>query len=569
MKNKTWIKRLFGLMLATLFVATSLATCAPLEPDGLLIDLTVARQALNPQGMPNEPGSPPTDIDTFRLCVLKAEGELVKCRTFDELEADRSYSLGDIPAGTRRIVTFQGYMAADEAVRWCGRATEVEIKHQGTTRVEMMLSRCSDFTTTVGDPTVARIFHSGTLLPDGRVLIAGGFDAHAEGTRCDLACRELQATNTVEIYDPTSGTFEQLNTGLTHPRGLHQAAVLQDGRVLLMGGCEVASLQSDFVDSDQPGSPLRCVVPGLAASTIEIYNPASQSTQVVDIDPTVFAGMMPAADDQFLLVGGENADGEPINRALLITVGGSRVDIVKIENPMEQARRAPMVVAFTSPDAEPAEGLLIGGRLSQDWFDPGDYAERLVFQAGNLLSTVPRFVREVVGEGLPVMHACGVRINPGRVLITGGIYPGRFNSLDEPFLPKPLAVTAVADLRLESLTVFGENDILADGRVFHSCTVVDNAGHALVAGGFSLEDPAAPLRYQAIRDAEWWDDEAETFSLRWRDNQPARMDAPRAGHSATLLQDGTVLLTGGSDGTDLLLSAELFNPSSTALDQVH
>ncbi len=40
------------------------------------------------------------------------------------------------------------------------------------------------------------------------------------------------------------------------------------------------------------------------------------------------------------------------------------------------------------------------------------------------------------------------------------------------------------------------------------------------------------------------------------------MDFPRAGHTATLLQDGTVLIVGGENSTGPLATAEIFNPSN-------
>jgi large repetitive protein len=40
------------------------------------------------------------------------------------------------------------------------------------------------------------------------------------------------------------------------------------------------------------------------------------------------------------------------------------------------------------------------------------------------------------------------------------------------------------------------------------------------------------------------------------------MNFPRAGHTATLLQDGTVLIVGGKNSTGPLATAEIFNPSS-------
>lgn len=77
--------------------------------------------------------------------------------------------------------------------------------------------------TAAGSMTVSRTFHSATLLGDGRVLVAGGFD----GQREDLTSAEL--------YDPTSGTFTP-TAAMTDGRRYHTADLLPDGRVLVAGG---------------------------------------------------------------------------------------------------------------------------------------------------------------------------------------------------------------------------------------------------------------------------------------------------------------------------------------------
>jgi hypothetical protein len=74
-----------------------------------------------------------------------------------------------------------------------------------------------------GRANVDRIGGTATLLADGRVLIAGGFDSGANG----------DATMD-EIYDPRTGRFTPI--GPVAPHQLAAAVALPDGRVLLLGG---------------------------------------------------------------------------------------------------------------------------------------------------------------------------------------------------------------------------------------------------------------------------------------------------------------------------------------------
>ena len=86
----------------------------------------------------------------------------------------------------------------------------------------LRLHATSSFAVTPGTTQVARQGHAATLLHDGRVLIAGGF-----------ASMFAPMSDAAELYDPTTQTFLPL-PNMLNPRTLPVAALLQDGRVLIV-----------------------------------------------------------------------------------------------------------------------------------------------------------------------------------------------------------------------------------------------------------------------------------------------------------------------------------------------
>jgi len=75
-----------------------------------------------------------------------------------------------------------------------------------------------------GNLNTARAFHTATLLPNGKVLVLGGAEDNASRERVDSA----------ELYDPATGTWSI--TGNLNTAGGGTATLLTDGKVLVAGG---------------------------------------------------------------------------------------------------------------------------------------------------------------------------------------------------------------------------------------------------------------------------------------------------------------------------------------------
>ncbi len=141
-----------------------------------------------------------------------------------------------------------------------------------------------------GSMAKARYWHTATLLPDGRVLIVGGVE------------QTLQLPS-AELYDPKSGKFSMTGSMATD-RSEHTATLLSDGSVLVAGGTNGASNASG----------------GYAAlASAELYDPASGkfskagSMTVARLDDTATL----LSDGRVLIVGGDDASGKVLASAEL------------------------------------------------------------------------------------------------------------------------------------------------------------------------------------------------------------------------------------------------------------
>jgi hypothetical protein len=124
----------------------------------------------------------------------------------------------------------------------------------------------------------------------------------------------------------------------------------------------------------------------------------------------------------------------------------------------------------------------------------------------------------------------------GKVLIAGGT--------NENFVG-----TKAAEIYDPHTRVFSSTANMSIPRSGHTATVLAN-GKVLIAGG--IESGSQPFSRVATAKAEIYDPGTGSFS------PTSNMTAARAGHTATLLATGLVLIAGGSD----LPTAELYDPAT-------
>lgn len=89
-----------------------------------------------------------------------------------------------------------------------------------------------------------RMMHTATLLPDGKVLVAGGAFRPSTSQTVSLSA--------AETYDPASGTWSQTAALITDRRG-HTATLMPNGKVLVAGG--VGSPLKDQLQSTELYDP--------------------------------------------------------------------------------------------------------------------------------------------------------------------------------------------------------------------------------------------------------------------------------------------------------------------------
>ena len=287
---------------------------------------------------------------------------------------------------------------------------------------------------------------------------------------------------------------------------MQTATLLNDGTVLVAGGSDLANQET--LDS------------------AEIYNPATGTfTLLSNTLNTARVGHTATLlnNGQVLIVGGYDPEfGLIADAELYDPPTQTFIDLGDTNDPR---------YAHTATMLQNGQVLITGGEIDPTPTAAYDTAE--IFDPVSQTFTPVPVPMTSMREG----HAA-VLLNNGQVLITGGDIPG-IGSLNsaEIYDPSSNTFTAVTSL-------------MTSARISHLMVLL-NGGKVLIDGGATDSGGSST----PLNTAELYDPTSQTFTA------AGNMTSVREHQTTSLLNDGTALVAGGIDGTNIFNTAELYTAS--------
>jgi N-acetylneuraminic acid mutarotase len=350
--------------------------------------------------------------------------------------------------------------------------------------------------------------HTATLLSNGKVLVVGGTSTGNN------------FLGSAELYDPATRSWTAA-TPLSVPRQLHTATLLDNGKVLVAGGI---------------GST------GYLTSA-ELYNPGTNSwTPAGNLikgrrshTATLFAGGKVLVVAGYGTVTGTGYEASPYLKS---------TDLYDPDLNSWPAVSLPLItgkrISHTATRLTNGKVLVAGG-----WgpWPPPEYPSITALNTAELCDP-DTYVWTATGSLNVARNTHTATLLPsGKVLVAGGFGASSVLASTELYDPANPA----------TWTLSGSAQELQEARGAHTATLLLN-GKVLAAGGYN-----AFTTPDYLNSAELYDPAAGTWT------STGSMQEGRRSHTATILNNGKVLVVGGygaSGANSPLASVEIYNPQS-------
>jgi hypothetical protein len=201
------------------------------------------------------------NVGSLTVSIDSVEGANLFRKSFTRSEISSSMKLSGIDSAEKAVLTISGFDVNNpNEIKWEGKVDNLTFKKGQKTAVDIILYPKSGKGCLPEPLNIPRFGHVSTLLPDGRILLTGGFSQPSGKT--------WMAGKTVEIIDVESGVIEQL-ADMNEERAMHEVVVLPDGSVLIFGGVRQLEVGNRPIEG-YPDLPYSFLV---QATTVEKYMP--------------------------------------------------------------------------------------------------------------------------------------------------------------------------------------------------------------------------------------------------------------------------------------------------------
>lgn len=338
-----------------------------------------------------------------------------------------------------------------------------------------------------------RSHHTATLLPGGRVLVAGGVNGN-------------QVARQSELFDPEAGTWSSggsLNVARSH----HISMLLPNGTVLAAGGFTSATATGATVSAEIFHPDTRTWIPTSPMSSSRAFQTAV---------------LLP--DGNVLTMGGFREGAFLETAEIYYSTARRWVPVAS----MDTRRSQHTATLLHDGRVLVAGGVNVGGVLGESSVSGQRGAEIFNPQTGAWTAAAAMNRRRH-------SHSATL-LRDGRVLVTGG--NDGFGEIAEAEIYDPVGNTWTPTDPLD----LGPGADMNIPRFGHVAQLLPN-GKVLITGGFNQFG-------QAITEAEGFDVDFSSWQMQ------GVHQAARGNHTSVLLYDGRVLLAGGNNGLNDLSTVE-------------